>query len=87
MSYKLPTFRHPDLPENELGFTKADYEGSLSTLCAGCGHDSISGSLVRAVHELSIEPHRIVKLSDIGMHAAPSDGYDRRRSRSQRIPS
>jgi 2-oxoglutarate ferredoxin oxidoreductase subunit beta len=66
MSYKLPTFRHPDLPENELGFTKKDYEGSLSTLCAGCGHDSISGSLVKAVHELSIEPHRIAKLSGIG---------------------
>ena len=66
MSYQLPNFRHPDLPENDLGYTKADYEGAISTLCAGCGHDSISGSIIRACHELSIEPHKIAKLSGIG---------------------
>jgi 2-oxoglutarate ferredoxin oxidoreductase subunit beta len=66
MSYQIPTFRHPDLPVNDLGYTKADYEGSISTLCAGCGHDSISGAIVRACHELSIEPHKIAKLSGIG---------------------
>jgi 2-oxoglutarate/2-oxoacid ferredoxin oxidoreductase subunit beta len=66
MSYLIPKFRHPELPVNELGYTKADYEGSISTLCAGCGHDSISGSIVRAVHELSIPPHKIAKLSGIG---------------------
>ena len=66
MSYQVPKFRHPELPINELGYTKADYEGSISTLCAGCGHDSISGSIVRACHELSIEPHKIAKLSGIG---------------------
>jgi 2-oxoglutarate ferredoxin oxidoreductase subunit beta len=66
MSYQVPKFRHPDLPVNELGYTKADYEGSISTLCAGCGHDSISGAIVKAVHELSIHPHRIAKLSGIG---------------------
>jgi 2-oxoglutarate ferredoxin oxidoreductase subunit beta len=66
MSYQKPTFRHPDLARNELGYTKADYEGSLSTLCAGCGHDSISGSIIRACHELSIPPHKIAKLSGIG---------------------
>jgi 2-oxoglutarate ferredoxin oxidoreductase subunit beta len=66
MSYQLPKFRHPDLPVNELGYTKADYEGSISTLCAGCGHDSISGSIVKACHELSIPPHKIAKLSGIG---------------------
>jgi len=66
MSYQKPKFRHPDLPVNELGYTKADYEGSLSTLCAGCGHDSISGSIIRACHELSIPPHKIAKLSGIG---------------------
>ncbi|MGB1141084.1 MAG: 2-oxoacid:ferredoxin oxidoreductase subunit beta, partial [Halioglobus sp.] len=66
MSYQLPTFRHPELPVNELGYTKADYEGSISTLCAGCGHDSISGAIVRSCHELSIEPHKIAKLSGIG---------------------
>lgn len=66
MSYQIPKFRHPDLPVNDLGYTKADYEGSISTLCAGCGHDSISGSIVKACHELSIEPHKIAKLSGIG---------------------
>ena len=66
MSYQIPKFRHPELPVNELGYTKAAYEGSISTLCAGCGHDSISGAIVRACHELSIEPHKIAKLSGIG---------------------
>ena len=66
MSYQIPKFRHPDLPVNELGYTKADYEGSISTLCAGCGHDSISGAIVLACHELSLEPHKIAKLSGIG---------------------
>ena len=66
MSYQIPSFRHPDLPVNDLGYTRAAYEGSISTLCAGCGHDSISGSIVKAVHELSIAPHHIAKLSGIG---------------------
>lgn len=66
MSYINPTFRHPDLPVNDLGYTKAEYEGAISTLCAGCGHDSISGAIVKAVHELSIEPHKIAKVSGIG---------------------
>ncbi len=34
-----PKFHHPALPKNALGFTHRDYEGSVSTLCAGCGHD------------------------------------------------
>lgn len=66
MSYQVPKFRHPELPVNDLGYTKADYEGAISTLCAGCGHDSISGAIVKACHELSIEPHKIAKLSGIG---------------------
>ena len=66
MSYQIPKFRHPQLPVNDLGYTRADYEGSISTLCAGCGHDSISGAIVKACHELSIPPHKIAKLSGIG---------------------
>ena len=66
MSYLNPAFRHPDLPVNDLGYTKEWYEGGLSNLCAGCGHDSISGAIVAAAHELSIEPHKIAKLSGIG---------------------
>ncbi len=66
MTYLRPTFRHPDLPVNRLGYTFKDYEGGLSTLCAGCGHDSISGAIVQACYELAIEPHRVAKLSGIG---------------------
>lgn len=66
MTYVRPTFRHPDLPKNKIDFTKKDYEGALSTLCAGCGHDSISGAIIQACFELAIEPHRIAKMSGIG---------------------
>ncbi|MGZ3757076.1 MAG: 2-oxoacid:ferredoxin oxidoreductase subunit beta [Mucilaginibacter sp.] len=66
MTYIRPTFRHPGLPKNELGYTTKEYEGAISTLCAGCGHDSISGSIIQACFELSIAPHRIAKLSGIG---------------------
>ena len=61
-----PKFHHPDLPKNELGFTHRDYEGTVSTLCAGCGHDSISGAIIQAFFELDVQPHRVAKLSGIG---------------------
>jgi 2-oxoglutarate/2-oxoacid ferredoxin oxidoreductase subunit beta len=66
MTYVRPKFRHPELPKNKIGYAKADYEGAISTLCAGCGHDSISGAIVQACYEMSIEPHRLAKLSGIG---------------------
>jgi len=66
MSYKKPTFRHPELPKNEVGFSKKDYEGVISTLCAGCGHDSISGAIVQACYEMALLPHQLAKLSGIG---------------------
>ena len=61
-----PKLHHPDLQKNKLGYTRRDYEGPVSTLCAGCGHDSISAAIVRACYELDIEPHRVAKLSGIG---------------------
>jgi 2-oxoglutarate ferredoxin oxidoreductase subunit beta len=61
-----PKLHHPKLPKNKLGFTRRDYEGSVSTLCAGCGHDSISAAIVQACFELALPPHRIAKLSGIG---------------------
>src|SRR5258706_10393483 len=61
-----PRLHHPKLPTNELGYTHRDYEGSVSTLCAGCGHDSISAAIIQACFELSVPPHRIAKLSGIG---------------------
>jgi 2-oxoglutarate ferredoxin oxidoreductase subunit beta len=61
-----PKFHHPGLPKNKLGYTRRDYEGTISTLCAGCGHDSISAAIIEACFELAIEPHRVAKLSGIG---------------------
>ena len=67
MSYlPKPEFHHPAIETNALGLTHRDYEGSISTLCAGCGHDSISAAIMRACFELSLPPHRIAKLSGIG---------------------
>src|SRR6195256_6952690 len=61
-----PKIHHPSLPKNALGFTRRDYEGAISTLCAGCGHDSISAAIIQAFYELDIAPHRVAKLSGIG---------------------
>jgi 2-oxoglutarate ferredoxin oxidoreductase subunit beta len=61
-----PKFHHPNLPKNSLGYTHRDYEGTVSTLCAGCGHDSITASIIQACFDLAIEPHRVAKISGIG---------------------
>jgi 2-oxoglutarate ferredoxin oxidoreductase subunit beta len=61
-----PRVVHPNLPRNKLGLTIRDYEGAMSTLCAGCGHDSVTAGIVQAFHELDTEPHRVAKLSGIG---------------------
>ena len=70
-----PKLHHPTLPANKLGFTRRDYEGKISTLCAGCGHDSISAALVQACWELEIEPHRVAKLSGIGCSSKTPDYF------------
>src|SRR6202790_4623185 len=61
-----PKIAHPSLPKNGIGCTRRDYEGALSTLCAGCGHDSITAAIVEAAWDLSVEPQNMVKLSGIG---------------------
>src|SRR5207247_6483417 len=67
MTYLVkPKLHHPELPKNKLGFTHRDYEGTVSTLCAGCGHDSISGAIIQAFFDLDLPPHRVAKLSGIG---------------------
>lgn len=66
MSFHKPTFAHPELPINKVGYRKKDYEGVISTLCAGCGHDSISASIVQACYEIDLEPHKLAKMSGIG---------------------
>jgi len=70
-----PKFHHPSLPKNALGYTHRDYEGKISTLCAGCGHDSITASIIEACFELAIEPHRVAKISGIGCSSKTPDYF------------
>jgi 2-oxoglutarate/2-oxoacid ferredoxin oxidoreductase subunit beta len=70
-----PKLRHPALPANARGFTRRDYEGRISTLCAGCGHDSISAAIIQACWEMDIEPHRVAKLSGIGCSSKTPDYF------------
>ena len=70
-----PILHHPSLQRNKVGFTRRDYEGRISTLCAGCGHDSISAAIVQACWELDIEPHRVAKLSGIGCSSKTPDYF------------
>ena len=52
--------------QNAIGLTKADYNGRPTTLCKGCGHNSIASQIIQIAFELSIKPHEIIKLSGIG---------------------
>ena len=70
-----PKLHHPTLPTNRLGYTRRDYEGRVSTLCAGCGHDSISAAIIQACWELAIEPHKVAKLSGIGCSSKTPDYF------------
>src|SRR5258708_1692776 len=70
-----PKFHHPGLAKNLLGYTHRDYEGKISTLCAGCGHDSITAAIIEACFELSIEPHRVAKISGIGCSSKTPDYF------------
>jgi 2-oxoglutarate/2-oxoacid ferredoxin oxidoreductase subunit beta len=65
-SIAKPSVRHPALQQNAVGLTRRDYEGAMSTLCAGCGHDSVTAAIVQTFWELDIPPHRVAKLSGIG---------------------
>jgi len=70
-----PRLHHPLLKPNGLGFTRRDYEGKVSTLCAGCGHDSISASIIQACYEIDLPPHRLAKLSGIGCSSKTPDYF------------
>lgn len=65
-SFVKPKIRRKNEPLNGLGLARADYDGVMSTLCAGCGHDSVTAAIARSFFELSMEPHRVVKVSGIG---------------------
>src|SRR6516162_2366696 len=62
-----PKFHHPALPKNKLGYTHRDYEGKISTLCAGCGHDSITAAIIEAC--------RVAKISGIGCSSKTPDYF------------
>src|SRR5450756_2003706 len=70
-----PRLHHPTLQTNRVGYTRRDYEGKISTLCAGCGHDSISAAIIEACWEMDIEPHRVAKLSGIGCSSKTPDYF------------
>ena len=70
-----PRLHHPSLHTNKVGYTRRDYEGRISTLCAGCGHDSISAAIIQACWELDIEPHKVAKLSGIGCSSKTPDYF------------
>jgi 2-oxoglutarate ferredoxin oxidoreductase subunit beta len=65
-SITKPLVSHPSLQRNALGLTIRDYEGSMSTLFAGCGHYSVNAAIVRALWELATPPHMVAKMSGIG---------------------
>ena len=51
---------------NRIGLPRDAYKGAATTLCAGCGHNSITNHLIKAMYELGIEPHLLAKMSGIG---------------------
>ncbi len=51
---------------NKLGFERKAYEGATSTLCGGCGHDSVTRALITAFYEAGVEPTQVAKMSGIG---------------------
>ncbi len=70
-----PKLHHPSLTTNKVCHTRRDYEGKISTLCAGCGHDSISAAIIQACWEMDVEPHKVAKLSGIGCSSKTPDYF------------
>lgn len=54
------------LAVNDAGLSKSDYRGNPSTLCQGCGHNSISSQIIAACYEMDVVPEDVVKFSGIG---------------------
>jgi 2-oxoglutarate ferredoxin oxidoreductase subunit beta len=52
--------------KNSAGLAKSEYKGSPSTLCIGCGHDSITNHIITSFYELGVNPHDVAKMSGIG---------------------
>lgn len=60
------TAQMPNVQLNLVGLSKNDYRGAPTTLCAGCGHNSISNQIIAAAYELNVVPEDMIKLSGIG---------------------
>ena len=60
----MATEQQPNM--NQLGKVRADYIGSPTTLCPGCGHDSVTSAIITACFELSLDPTQVIKMSGIG---------------------
>jgi 2-oxoglutarate/2-oxoacid ferredoxin oxidoreductase subunit beta len=60
------TRANPMVTPNTIGLTKKEYGGAPSSLCTGCGHDSITQHIISAFYELNIPPYRVAKFSGIG---------------------
>lgn len=65
-SFTKPKIRRKNEPLNPLGLARGDYDGAMSTLCAGCGHDTVTAAIATAFYELAIDPYKAVKVSGIG---------------------
>ncbi|MBI4616401.1 MAG: 2-oxoacid:ferredoxin oxidoreductase subunit beta [Planctomycetes bacterium] len=68
----------PDAKTNRAGFPKEDYQGSATTLCKGCGHNSITNHLIKALYEFGIDPHKLAKMSGIGCSSKTTNYFANR---------
>ena len=56
----------PKKKVNRIGLETQEYRGGKTTLCAGCGHNSISERIITACYEMGVDPGQVIKLSGIG---------------------
>jgi len=75
MSTEMKTQQIPRGKTNKIGLLMSDYKGHASTLCAGCGHDAITSSIIKACFELGIEPRNVAKISGIGCSSKTSNYF------------
>lgn len=74
MAEGKPRLRPAGEPANSLGLHRADYGGGPSTLCAGCGHDSVSAAIIEACWSAAVAPEAVAKMSGIGC-SSKTPGY------------
>ncbi len=75
----MTTVATPSRKVNLIGLEKTEYKGLESTLCSGCGHDSISAQIITACYEFGVKPESVIKLSGIGC-SSKSPAYFMNRS-------